>query len=472
MVLDTPVTNSVVAYVVDLGPGLVIVVLPVVYSAILGLQYALKRGNPSLAVMCTCLALTSVALLSPASPGWFVWSVPFLAVLVSFAGIRTRALLYAFWGVASVTLAFRASGAVPRNSNSAYNSTMGFTEVGSFVNGVGVLGPILATATVGLGVVVLIMIFRNSMSLFNSYRLSTRPLSLAVAGDSGTGKDTLCVSLADVFGASATSFVMGDDYHLYDRKAPLWLTTTHLHPGANDLSTMARDVRNLLHGQLVWNKHYDHSRGTFSTQRKTEAREVVVVNGLHALAMKEVVDTVDLRVYMSMDEGLRRRLKINRDVGERGQSIDIVTQSIERRYEHTARYVAPQRDVADVVFHLESAHDLAPENELAPVGDDFRLTATLREATFAVRLQAAFVALGNCQAWLEYLDVPGGVRLRIYPSQLSARDITGIAGSLIERDEELFTSVPRWSGGSSGAIQLITILSLLDRRRSGKGFAG
>ena len=197
-------------------------------------------------------------------------------------------------------------------------------DVGNFVNSTGSAGAALATGTVLLGILMLVLIYRRARPRLDMYRLSGSPMSVAIAGDSGTGKDTLCISLANVFGESATSFLMGDDYHLYDRKAPLWQVTTHLHPAANDLPSMNRDALSLMRGQPVWAVHYDHTRGRFTKPRPIRQRELVVVNGLHALTSEEVRRTADLTVYTSMDERLRRQLKINRDVGQRGHSLENV----------------------------------------------------------------------------------------------------------------------------------------------------
>jgi uridine kinase len=297
------------------------------------------------------------------------------------------------------------------------------------------------------------------------YHLSSAPMSVTIAGDSGTGKDTLCISLANVFGESATSFVMGDDYHLYDRKAPLWQVTTHLHPAANDLATMNRDALHLMRGKPVRAVHYDHTRGRFTKPRPIRQRELVVVNGLHALTSTEVRNTADIRVFTSMDERLRRQLKINRDVGERGHSLDAVITSIERRYPHARRFIEPQAELADVVFRLQPARALPAEETVTTGVLPMSLVANLRGTSFVERLQRALISIGNCSAWIEYMDTPDTVRLVVHPEDLTPADTAAIARSLIERPEELFTTTPVWLGKSRGVMQLIIVLALLERRK-------
>jgi uridine kinase len=464
MVLTTPTTESVIAYAVDLGPGLTVMVLPVVYVALAAVLYRFKRGNPDLVVLVSGLMLTAVPLLTPASPGWYVWSVPFLAVLASWLGRQAVAALWLFWAVATAALALRASGASWR-ADADQVTAHDFSEVGNFVSSAGVPGAVLSTVTVVLGVLVVVLIYRRARPRLDMYRLSRSPMAVSIAGDSGTGKDTLCISMANVFGENATAFLMGDDYHHYDRKAPLWQVTTHLHPGANDLPSMNRDALQLMRGKPVWAVHYDHARGRFTKQRPIRQRELVVVNGLHALTSAEVRTTADLTVFTSMDERLRRQLKINRDVGERGHSLENVIASIERRYPHAAQFIEPQADLADVVFRLEPVRPLPDDESVTSGPISMSLVTTLRGASFGERLQRALISLGNCSAWLQYMDTPGAVRLVVHPEDLTPADTAGIARALIERPEELFTDTPVWLGKSRGVMQLIVVLALLERRK-------
>jgi uridine kinase len=258
---------------------------------------------------------------------------------------------------------------------------------------------------------------------------------------------------------------MGDDYHLYDRKAPLWQVTTHLHPAANDLPTMNRDALQLMHGKPVWAVHYDHARGRFTKQRPIRQRELVVVNGLHALTSAEVRRTADLTVFTSMDERLRRQLKINRDVGERGHTLDSVVSSIERRYPHARQFIEPQAELADVVLRLDPESPLPAQEGVSCGRIGMALVATIRGYSFVERLQRALVSVGNCSAWVEYTETPGTVRLVVHPEDLTPEDTAGMARSLVERQEELFTDTPVWLGKSRGVMQLIVVLALLERRK-------
>ena len=465
MVFGTPEFRSVVDYVVPLGPGLNVVILPVVYVALLGVLWRFRRANPDIVLTTTAVALAAVALLTPASPGWFLWSVPFLALIAAGTGSRVRLAVFGFWVAITVSQAVTASGAAWRWD--ARTPGAGFTDVDVDRGSLPAWLPdLLATAGVVTGVIALAMVLRGALQQYDVYRLSRAPLSIAVAGDSGTGKDTLCISLSDVFGESATSFLMGDDYHLYERHAPLWNVTTHLDPAANDLPRLTRDTFRLLAGEEVWCRHYDHGRGRFTKQRQIAHRELVVVSGLHALTSGDVRTKVDLTVFTDMDEPLRRRLKIERDVGERGHQLASVQASIDRREPDRNRFILPQRPLADVVLRLESERPLPPEDQPMDAPLSLRVVARLRGLAFAERLARALTSVGGVAARLEYLNEPGVVEIVVSPTQLTPRDVRSLARHLLDRPEELFVTEPVWLGGSRGVMQLILVLAMLERRRN------
>ena len=464
MVFGTPEFRSVVDYVVQLGPGLRVVVLPVVYAALLGVLWQFRRANPDIVLTTTGVGLAAVALLTPASPGWFLWSVPFLALIAAGSGPRVRLAVFGFWIAVTVSQAVTSSGSALRWL--ADTPVGGFSDVDRAQAVPDWLSDLLATAAVVAGGIALAMVLRSALLQYDVYRLSRSPLSMAVAGDSGTGKDTLCISLSDVFGESATSFLMGDDYHLYERHAPLWNVTTHLDPAANDLPRLTRDTFRLLAGEEVWCRHYDHGRGRFTKQRQIAHRELVVVSGLHALTSSDVRAKVDLTVFTDMDEGLRRRLKIERDVGQRGHQLSSVLASIERREADRVRFILPQRPLADVVLRLESERQLPPEDQPMDAPLALSVVARLQGLAFAERLARALTSVGGVPARLEYLNEPGVVEVMVSPGALTARDVRSLARHLLDRPEELFVQEPVWLGGSRGVMQLILVLAMLERRRN------
>jgi hypothetical protein len=177
----------------------------------------------------------------------------------------------------------------------------------------------------------------------------------------------------------------------------------------------------------------------------------------------------DLTVFLSMDESLRRRLKIDRDVRERGQSIESVISSMERRYVDVGRFVEPQKNDADMTLHLQPTAALPPEDELLLRPAPMTLTVCVSDGSFVHELHRMLLSLSNTFALIEYDAKPGKVRLIVDADELHSRDIKAIAAALIEHGGEVFVDEPVWLGGSRGLMQLVVVLGILEKRKRDSG---
>jgi len=467
MVLQTPQVESLFAYGLDLGSGVMLLWAPVVLVGIVVFAWRFRRGNLDILFLLCALVLAVVPVLAPASPGWFLWAVPPLLIVVSELRIRHQGMLLAFFSATAVWSMLSGTWGTSR-----------FAALDPFSAGLSAMldavrAPttiqLASTAMVAISAVTLWRIAGASLQRNDRYRLSAAPLSLNVAGDSGTGKDTLCRTVADAFAGSRTAFVFGDDYHLFERGSPVWETKTHLDPAVNSLPRLTRDSLELLEGKPVWTRHYDHDRGRFTKPRKVSDGELMMVSGLHTLSTS-LRARVDLNVYLDMDESLRVLLKMQRDVRDRGHSPDSTLASIRRREADRQKYVIPQAALADVVLRLEPSRPL-PEDprHLLDTTPMIEVSVTLRDSLLTEDLVRSFTSLAGAQVSLDYLDTPGETHLRISGADwVSAADIAAVATQLIERREEVMLAPPEWVGGSRGVCQLIVVLCLLERRSRGK----
>ena len=180
-----------------------------------------------------------------------------------------------------------------------------------------------------------------------------RPLLLALAGDSASGKSTLSRGVEYILGVERVARVCTDDYHRFDRATRAAMGVTPLAPEANDMDGMAEDLRTLAAGTPVTKPIYDHHTGSFGAAETVVPGEIVIVEGLLPLADRVVRDEIDVAVFLEPEEGLRHRWKLERDVFERGYAPKEVVAELKRREPDAAQYIRPQRDYADVIvrFH-------------------------------------------------------------------------------------------------------------------------
>ena len=192
-----------------------------------------------------------------------------------------------------------------------------------------------------------------------------RPVLLALAGDSASGKSTLSRGVEFILGVGRVGRVCTDDYHLHDRAARAALRVTPLAPEANRMDLMAEHLRSLAGGVAVSKPTYDHHTGTFGDDEVVEPGEIVIVEGLLPLADRSVRDAIDVAVFLEPEEELRHRWKLERDVFERGYSPKDVVAELKRREPDAAQYIRPQREYADVIVRFHQQPDRTDDARLS-----------------------------------------------------------------------------------------------------------
>ncbi|MDP8988048.1 MAG: phosphoribulokinase, partial [Actinomycetota bacterium] len=106
-----------------------------------------------------------------------------------------------------------------------------------------------------------------------------RPIMLAIAGDSASGKTTLTKGLVKALGPERITSMCVDDFHRYDRKERKELPFTPLHPDCNHLDIMEQHLQLLSRGEPILKPVYNHSTGELERPVKVEPREFIVVEG-------------------------------------------------------------------------------------------------------------------------------------------------------------------------------------------------
>jgi uridine kinase len=185
------------------------------------------------------------------------------------------------------------------------------------------------------------------LSLFNT---------IAITGDSGSGKTTITQILKNIFN---NSFILEcDRYHKWERDDINWKNYTHLNPEANFITKMQNDVFDLKIGNNIYQIDYDHKTGKFTDKELIESKENIIVCGLHSLYLQDNI--INIKIYMDTDDNLRIPWKIKRDITKRGYSIEKIYQQIVNRKEDFDKYIKIQREKADIIicFYTDYTFDI------------------------------------------------------------------------------------------------------------------
>lgn len=204
-----------------------------------------------------------------------------------------------------------------------------------------------------------------------------RPVMLAIAGDSASGKTTITAGLVKALGAERCTAVCVDDYHRYDRQERKGLPFTALHPDCNYVDVMEQHLQLLATGHPVLKPVYDHHAGTLTRPQYLEPREFVIVEGLLPLHTKLAAACFDVTVYLNPPEAVRRDWKIKRDTAHRGYTPEQVRAELDRREPESERFIRPQRARADIVVRFAPVEQRA-DPPGTPLSAELLLRPTIR----------------------------------------------------------------------------------------------
>ena len=171
----------------------------------------------------------------------------------------------------------------------------------------------------------------------------------SITGDSGSGKTTLSNIIKKHF---YNSFLLEcDRYHKWERNDKNWEKFTHLNPEANLISKMNSDIFDLKIGKQIYHVDYDHKSGKFTDQETIEPSDNIIVCGLHNL-YGNTNNLYNLKIFIDTDDVLKNSWKINRDINERGYTLDKCLEQIKNRNDDYDKYIKPQRNNADIIIRF------------------------------------------------------------------------------------------------------------------------
>jgi phosphoribulokinase len=204
--------------------------------------------------------------------------------------------------------------------------------------------------------------------------MSRRPIMIAVGGDSGTGKTTLCRGLDKIFGAERIETICLDDYHSLDRDQRNVVGFTALDPRANNFAAMEEDMWMLREGNPIDKPVYDHADGKIKGPETIGPKEIVVVQGLFPLYTRALRSLFDVTVWLDPETELKVAWKIQRDMKQRGYTETQVRAEIEKRQPDIRAHIAPQAKYADLTVRFSRPATWSTNP------DDAHLTANIRKS--------------------------------------------------------------------------------------------
>lgn len=182
----------------------------------------------------------------------------------------------------------------------------------------------------------------------------TKPIVFGVAGGTASGKTTVATTILDAVGAAKVAYLPHDAY--YKDRPDLTLAEraglNYDHPNSLETKLLVKHITGLLKGEAVQVPVYD-----FTEHRRTdetlvvEPCPIILVDGILIFTKRRLRELMDIKVFVDTDSDVRFIRRMNRDLNERGRSLDsVVAQYLDTVRPMHLKFVEPSKRFADVII--------------------------------------------------------------------------------------------------------------------------
>jgi uridine kinase len=190
-------------------------------------------------------------------------------------------------------------------------------------------------------------------------------LIIGVAGGTGSGKTTIVRRLVEALGPDQVTRVEQDRYYRDLSAMPLDARGARNfdHPDSFEFDLLLTHIEQLAAGRDVDAPRYDFRRHVREeTTDHLPARPAIIVEGILVLADPRLRELMNVRVYVDTDDDIRFIRRLQRDIVERGRTVE----SVISQYETTVKpmhleFVEPSKRYAHVIVPEGGYNDVAVE---------------------------------------------------------------------------------------------------------------
>jgi uridine kinase len=181
-----------------------------------------------------------------------------------------------------------------------------------------------------------------------------KPIIIGVAGGTASGKTTVSQKILEMIGPDHLAYIEHDAYYRDLSHLPLAerKELNFDHPDSLENELLMTHLKELLQGRSVQIPVYDFTEYIRTDQlRLVESRLVILVEGILIFVDKKLRDMMDIKIYVDAAADLRFIRRLQRDVAERGRSVEhVIEQYLETVRPMHLEFVEPSKRYADVII--------------------------------------------------------------------------------------------------------------------------
>ncbi|EQK43768.1 MULTISPECIES: uridine kinase [Paraclostridium] len=199
-----------------------------------------------------------------------------------------------------------------------------------------------------------------------------KTLIIGITGGTGSGKSTVCKSIKESIPEENIAIIEQDAY--YKDQAHLSfedrLKTNYDHPLAFDNKLLIKHLDMLCNGESIEKPIYDYELHTRDLENTvtTEAKDIVIVEGIMILEDEELRNKLDIKIYVDTEDDLRILRRIQRDIKERGRTVDsVIEQYLTTVKPAHDQFIEPYKKYADIIIPEGGQNEVAIDMVIARI---------------------------------------------------------------------------------------------------------
>ncbi len=200
-----------------------------------------------------------------------------------------------------------------------------------------------------------------------------KPILIVIAGGSASGKTTVVNKIHKVLGNEDLVVIKHDDYYLDQSNLTIEerKKTNYDHPSSLENDLLYSDLTKLLSGKTIEKPIYDFvSQNRKKEKEIVEPKSIIILEGILALEDERIRHLADIKVFVNCDDDLRFIRRLQRDINERGRTIENVI----NQYLTTVRpmhhlFVRPSIRYADIIIPNDRNHVVGTDMLIRSIKD-------------------------------------------------------------------------------------------------------
>lgn len=185
---------------------------------------------------------------------------------------------------------------------------------------------------------------------------------IGIAGGSASGKTTVASRIKEVF-KEDVELICHDYYYHAHNDIPFEerVKLNYDHPNSFDTERLISDIKQLKQGIAIERPVYSYTEHTrLSETVRVEPKKVIIVEGFLIFENTELLNLMDIKIFVDTDADERLIRRILRDVKERGRSLE----SVIAQYSTTVKpmheqFVEPSKRHADLIIPNGGQNEVA-----------------------------------------------------------------------------------------------------------------